>query len=508
MSDKARLFWFRVFLSFSAIWIIHCLYAYQSSINQTVLGRYSLRYFVLITAASLALIGGVVFACGKRAAGFVAGDNQKTKAILIASWLPAGIIVYVVIFMLGQSSIRQMWNQLYGTAFAAATLAAIFATLDALRVIVKKPEFWMVVVSVIVSLLLVELGLRYMIHNFSREYDRLTLYDPTPIDRFTLRYEPHNYEGYIPARGWTSNEFDDMNNSLGFRGPEVKIPKPDGVYRIVAVGGSTTYGTEVNNWYESYPAQLEEVLREDYGYTNVEVINGGAAGYNSWETLINLAFRAMDVEPDLVIFYQNTNDVHSRIVPPDLYRGDNSARRTVWDQEMVDQMFNAWYIRIPSALWRFLGVNFEWFESPRGFGLGKVTSLPCSGNSADESCLGMTPEAALAANPPIYYERNIRSIVGISENNGADILLLTWASNPDKPGYSEREEYRVAYAEHNEIVERVARELDTHFYDFASAMSMDPVLWADGRHLTAEGNRVKAELIAAYIDEAGIIPAP
>jgi lysophospholipase L1-like esterase len=510
LTDKARLFWFRVFFSLSAIRVIACLYGYQSSISRVVFGRYSTRYFAAITILSLGLSAGMIFAWGKRAAGFVTGEYQKAKTIIIAAWLPVGFIVYAAVFMLSESSIRLAWNHLYGLAFAAATLAAICATLDALRVIVKKPEFYMVIFSVIVSLVLVEVGLRYLIRHYAEENEVLALYDPTPIDSIVLRYEPHPYEIYIPTRGWTSPDpqYEDMINSRGFRGPEIEVPKPESVYRIAAIGGSTTYGTYIHEWYDAYPAQLERVLREEYGYTNVEVINAGAGGYNSWETLVNLAFRVMDVEPDLVIFYQNTNDVHCRVVDPDLYLGDNSARRRIWDQGIVDRMFNAWYVRIPSALWRFLGVNFDWFESPRGIGLDEVVSLPCTGYLANEDCLGMTPEEALEANPPVYYERNIRSIVGIAENNGADILLLTWVSNPAMPGYSRREEYRAAYAEQNAIVEETAGELGTYFYDFASDMPMDLDLWSDGRHLTADGNRIKAELIAAYIDEAGIIPRP
>jgi hypothetical protein len=68
--------------------------------------------------------------------------------------------------------------------------------------------------------------------------------------------------------------------------------------------------------------------------------------------------------------------------------------------------------------------------------------------------------------------------------------------------------YQAAFAEHDEVIRWLADELDTYFYDLAADMPPDDENWSDGIHMTAEGNHVRAELIAAYLDEAAAIPKP
>jgi lysophospholipase L1-like esterase len=74
--------------------------------------------------------------------------------------------------------------------------------------------------------------------------------------------------------------------------------------------------------------------------------------------------------------------------------------------------------------------------------------------------------------------------------------------------YTSLDYYQAAFDEQNLVVERLAEEMNTYFYDFAADMPLDEEYWGDGRHMTAKGNRLRAELIAAYLDENGVIPHP
>ncbi len=49
-------------------------------------------------------------------------------------------------------------------------------------------------------------------------------------------------------------------NSYGFRTHEFEVPKPEGVVRIICIGGSTTVAGRTNE--DTYPALLETRLRE------------------------------------------------------------------------------------------------------------------------------------------------------------------------------------------------------------------------------------------------------
>ena len=137
---------------------------------------------------------------------------------------------------------------------------------------------------------------------------------------------------------------------MGYRNDEFPLEKPDGVYRIVALGGSSTYDVAIEDNAATFTAQLEKLLKEDYGYQNVQVINAGVPGYNSWEMLVNLEFRVLDLNPDLVIIYEGVNDVHARLVEPSAYRGDDLGRRQAWQAPRVALWEHSALLRILSRM--------------------------------------------------------------------------------------------------------------------------------------------------------------
>ena len=201
-------------------------------------------------------------------------------------------------------------------------------------------------IAVLVMLALLELGARVWLNTMASpdDYIRYALYDQ--IDPSAFRWAPHHYLNYYPSPNY--NKDGTYHNSLGYRNDEFPIKKPEGTIRIVALGGSTTYTEKVKDNAKTFTAQLENILKEQYGYSNVQVINAGVPGYNTWESLINLQFRVLDLEPDLVIIYHNTNDVASRLVTPAAYRGDNSGERKQWAAPPVAWWENSTLLRIVS----------------------------------------------------------------------------------------------------------------------------------------------------------------
>ena len=109
------------------------------------------------------------------------------------------------------------------------------------------------------------------------------------------RFSIHRYLGYYPTPNYVKDK--NRHNSLGYRGEEILFPKPLGQFRIVCLGGSTTYNSSVADYRESMPALLEKYMREK-GFENVRVINAGVGGWGSLESLINFELRVLDLEPD------------------------------------------------------------------------------------------------------------------------------------------------------------------------------------------------------------------
>jgi lysophospholipase L1-like esterase len=97
------------------------------------------------------------------------------------------------------------------------------------------------------------------------------------------------------------------NNSYGCRGPEFKIPKPEGVKRILTFGGSTTWDGPENSG--TWPALMEKKLREHYKTDKIDVVNFAVDGGISPISLIRLALTGLDVKPDLIIVYHGANDI-------------------------------------------------------------------------------------------------------------------------------------------------------------------------------------------------------
>jgi lysophospholipase L1-like esterase len=93
---------------------------------------------------------------------------------------------------------------------------------------------------------------------------------------------------------------EDPTNHAGFRGPEFTNKKPAGVYRIISVGDSTTFGVMVPEP-QTYSRRLATALGETG--RNVEVLNTGVPGTNIYAHRVLLAKHLLGFEPDLLILY-------------------------------------------------------------------------------------------------------------------------------------------------------------------------------------------------------------
>lgn len=300
---------------------------------------------------------------------------------------------------------------------------------------------------------------------------------------------PHHYLSAHGTAGWESDSGENRHNAQGFRGSDIAEEKPEGIYRIVTIGGSTTYSSGVASWKDDFARQLQRTFHAE-GYGQVEVINAGYPGWNTWESLINLEFKVLDVQPDAIIIYHGTNDAHTRLVPPEAYKSDNSGRRRAWSQPDYPALYRSKLVRL------LTGIN------PLG-GLGAYLDAPTAHVGLLESgyveSLGGTALETLEANKPIYFERNLRSMIGVAQAHGVDVLLSTWAYNTQFEDYAATEHYKFAFDQQNNVVRRLGEELRVPTFDFEPLMPDDKELWEDGRHLNKDGIAIKADLFGDFI---------
>jgi hypothetical protein len=123
--------------------------------------------------------------------------------------------------------------------------------------------------------------------------------------RYRHGWIQRDFDVYHPTRGWTLKPdikdllvFDGKilnSNSKGFRGAtEYEYERTPGKHRIVVLGDSLTFGSEVSDG-DTYSHDLESAL------PNTEVLNLGVQGYGHDQMLLYLKEQGIKYHPDVVI---------------------------------------------------------------------------------------------------------------------------------------------------------------------------------------------------------------
>ncbi len=340
-----------------------------------------------------------------------------------------------------------------------------------------------IVLSPFLIILLVEIALRGYFMIAGSEIDRIQyVYSAQHIAEQHPRFMGLPYVGYA-----SSPDFPD-HNSLGFRNEEIMIEKPDDTYRIIAIGGSTTYGFGVDAD-QTWAVQLETILHDDHDLKHIEVINSAAMGYTTWNNLTNLAFRLLDLDPDLIIIYHSTNDAKSRWIHPDCFDGQTPIRglaRGIW-RETGPELG-------PLTSLRFIGIGRGWIDNPL-----ELNSWIYPLTHSDPDCIppkDMSLADLMQTNTSQYFERNMINIVHLAKANSVDVLLSTWAYFPQwvDPVLIP------TYEEQNVIIEMIANQLDTHNIDLMQNLPSNEQFWlGDGEHQSPQGYYEQAKLYAEIV---------
>jgi len=95
-------------------------------------------------------------------------------------------------------------------------------------------------------------------------------------------------------------------NSQGLRSYEIDENKSDEIFRIITLGGSTTYGGVSNE--KTWPGHLQRIIEEYIPDKKIEVINAGKMGATTSYELEFVKNKLLLLDPDLIIMYDGWND--------------------------------------------------------------------------------------------------------------------------------------------------------------------------------------------------------
>ncbi len=313
---------------------------------------------------------------------------------------------------------------------------------------------------------------------------------------------PHFYLGYENTPNYDNGV--NRHNSLGFRGKEILKDKSDSTFRIVCIGGSTTYSTGVDDYKQSYPFLLEKALNE-YG-VKAEVINAGVRGYNSLQSYINYITKVEDLNPDMLLVYHAVNDIWTRTVwPPEAYKADQSGSYTVQTSHKSKAIRSLSIVRVP--------LIFAGIFRPEG-NWNSVIKIQATNHSVElEKQLdnetyplgifeNVPLDSMLKTNKPIFFCRNIEKLVRDAKTNGTQVVLSTFTYSKTHPEYMAElklEPLKNGIAEHNEIIRTLSQEYNLPLLDLENTLIPKNEWLTDGMHFNAEGNQMRAKKITEFL---------
>lgn len=149
------------------------------------------------------------------------------------------------------------------------------------------------------------------IKNSSAAYD-------TPGQRATnspglAQMEYHYFIGYIPVpnrivRGYDTERGYVTNNGHFRYDEDFPREKPPGEIRVFVTGGSTAWGSGVNQD-QMHTIVAERMFAEKYG-TKVRIVNAAAGAHTSTQERIYLENHILDFAPDMVVMFSGWNDTY------------------------------------------------------------------------------------------------------------------------------------------------------------------------------------------------------
>jgi len=327
-------------------------------------------------------------------------------------------------------------------------------------------------------------------------------------DAITSIYQFHPFTGFVFKPNQTlygshprqPNQVRIQTDEHGFLSDVGSLPlaKRSNEIRIAAIGGSTT--ANVNLAYaDNWPGRIGEMIQARFKGHEVTVINAGVPGYDTAQSVGNLALRVMPFNPDLVIIYHAYNDL--KVVRADFDIAPDYSN-------VHDRPYGQF--ERPNPVVRLLNHSMFYVRARNSYRELKRNQANVA-MFMEEGRLDSVPDEAAA-----IFEHNIRTMVAIARSGGAEVILSSFATlheldvdtalravTPMKkqelielirftPGLTLRG-ILAGIGRYNAILKRVAEDLQTGWVDNAQLVPNRDEFFLDRVHVSSAGAAKMAE---------------
>lgn len=284
-------------------------------------------------------------------------------------------------------------------------------------------------------------------------------------------------------------------NSLGFRGPEIELPKPPGRIRIAFLGASTTYCAEVSGNAATWPQGVVDRLNAAFPQARFDYVNAAAPGYTVLTSLRNFERRVKPLEPDIVVVYHATNDLSAELRRRAVAQGLAEAEqpRRGWLESHV----LLWDLAVKN--WRLIAARQAAAENrgrldlagaPLGERFGRELSnlLHSTGHAARRSAV-------------VSFATRLRRDQTPAEQRAAAVSALVYMPYMSLDGLIE------GYAAYNGVIRAVAARHGALLVGGEDDIPGDAIHFADSVHFTDAGSARMAERVAAALAADPVVVA-
>ncbi len=357
----------------------------------------------------------------------------------------------------------------------------------------------------LVALLVVEIGLRIVFafkvgpSIFLRGFKE----ERVIADGYT-KYKPHQKR--YDTNPDTGESFSVSINSRGFRGADFELEKPAGAKRVLTLGASSTFGFRDQD-HETYPFLLGEILAEECRSTEFEVINLGIPHLESKHILALFRKEGLELEPDIVTFYEGINDSASKGISATRTANEVKRRASLWPRAV------RWYRFLREAT-VLVGLASKLLESPAKSNAGTVVEFEQHARAKSDYLLGNVEEIrreCRQAGIDLVVANQQATSLSLSRDElrstsyAAEIELIR--EKEERAELSDNELFLLIHSELMEDLEQWALREDVPFVDVIEELDGARDTLVSWVHLNVQGNERVARALADVI-LARACPAP